>query len=385
MNKLEKLIHELCPEGVPRRRLDSLCKIKTGKRDANHGSPAGKYHFFTCSRDNLYIDDYSFDTEALLVAGNGEVGAVKYFKGKFDAYQRTYVLTNFDGINVFYLLHFISGYLIPHLNALSNNSTISYIKLDMLGGFRIPVPPIEIQEEIVKILDSFTSLESELKSELEARKKQYAYYRESLFDSNDKGVQIKSIDQVSTIWRGRRFVKDDILEEGIPAIHYGEIYTKYGLASAEAFSYLDPELASRLRFAKTGDVILVSAGETIEDIGKSFVWLGVEDVVIHDACYGLRSESVDPSYMVHFFNTHNFRSQLQKYISTSKISSISTEKLGKVFIPVPSISLQKEIAKQLDKFDALVAISLPAEISARKKQYEYYRDKLLAFKELESA
>ena len=92
--------------------------------------------------------------------------------------------------------------------------------------------------------------------------------------------------------------------------------------------------------------------------------------------------------MVHFFNTHNFRSQLQKYISTSKVSSISTEKLGQVFIPVPPMAKQLEIANILDSFDALVSdvsIGIPAEIELRRKQYEYYRDKLLTFKELESA
>ena len=82
MNNIDQLIKELSPDGVPLRSLNTLCKIQTGKRDANHGNPLGKYHFFTCSRDISFIDNYSFDTEALLVAGNGEVGAVKYFKGK---------------------------------------------------------------------------------------------------------------------------------------------------------------------------------------------------------------------------------------------------------------------------------------------------------------
>jgi type I restriction enzyme S subunit len=257
----------------------------------------------------------------------------------------------------------------------------------VLKELKVRIPPIEIQEEIVKILDTFTNLEKELLNELEARKKQYTFYRESLFVSNDD-KELKAIEQIATIWRGRRFVKDDILDNGVPAIHYGEIYTKFGLSATEAFSFLDATLASKLRFAKTGDVILVSAGETIEDIGKSFVWLGDQDVVIHDACYGIRSSVVDPKYMVHFFNTHNFRSQLRKYISTSKISSITPEKIGKVFIPVPSLDRQREIVSALDVFDALIAdvkYGLPAEIETRRKQYEYYRGKLLEFKELESA
>ena len=174
----------------------------------------------------------------------------------------------------------------------------------------------------------------------------------------------------------------------MPAIHYGEIYTKYGLAASKAYSYLDPELASKLRFASPGDVVLVSAGETIEDIGKSFTWLGEEDVVIHDACYGIRSSEIEPRYMVHYFNTHHFRSQLRKYISSSKISAISTEKLGKVFIPIPSPEEQKAIADFLDSIDSLVSdlsAGLPAEIAVRRQQYEYYRNKLLTFKELEVA
>jgi type I restriction enzyme S subunit len=132
----------------------------------------------------------------------------------------------------------------------------------------------------------------------------------------------------------------------------------------------------------------VSAGETIEDIGKSFTWLGKQDVVIHDACYGIRSASVDSRYMVHFFNTHNFRSQLRKYISSSKISAISTEKLGKVFIPVPSIKVQLEIADALDAFDALVSDmsnGLPGEIKVRHQQFEYYRNRLLSFSKFDVA
>jgi type I restriction enzyme S subunit len=160
------------------------------------------------------------------------------------------------------------------------------------------------------------------------------------------------------------------------------------LAATEAYSFLDPELASKLRFASPGDVVLVSAGETVEDIGKSFTWLGEGDAVIHDACYGIRSTEIDPRYMVHYFNTHNFRSQLRKYISSSKISAISTEKLGKVFIPVPSPEEQKAIADVLDSIDCLVSdlsVGLPGEIAARRQQYEYFRGKLLTFKKLEVA
>lgn len=193
------------------------------------------------------------------------------------------------------------------------------------------------------------------------------------------GVDLKTLGEVGTIMRGRRFVKADMVESGTPCIHYGELYTKYGTWTTEAFSYLEPELASRLRFARPGDVILVSAGETVEDIGKSVAWLGNEDVVIHDALYAFRSP-LDPKYVAYFSQTDDFHSQIRRYISSSKISAISPEKLGKVKIPIPPIEIQREVVRMLDMFSKLEA-ELEAELEARRKQYQYYRDALLTFDE----
>lgn len=126
-----------------------LCKIQTGKRDANHGNPKGQFHFFTCAKDHSYIDTYAFDTEALLVAGNGDVGAVKYFKGKFDAYQRTYVLSEFKNVSAKYLFHVLSLNLKNDLDAMKQGNTMPYIKLGMLQSYSVPLPSLEQQEEIV--------------------------------------------------------------------------------------------------------------------------------------------------------------------------------------------------------------------------------------------
>ena len=93
------------------KKLGELCDIKTGKKDVNQGNPTGMYPFFTCARDHTYSDEYSFDTEALLVAGNGYVGHVSYYKGKFEAYQRTYVISDFKGISPRLLFLFLDGFL----------------------------------------------------------------------------------------------------------------------------------------------------------------------------------------------------------------------------------------------------------------------------------
>jgi len=194
-----------------------------------------------------------------------------------------------------------------------------------------------------------------------------------------QGVEYKTFGELGTITRGKRFVKSDMVESGTPCIHYGELYTKYGTWATEAFSYLKPELASRLRYASPGDVIFVTAGETIEDIGKAVAWLGEEDVVTHDALYAFRSP-LDPKYVAYFSQTHDFHNQIRRHISSAKISSISTKNLAKVRIPVPPLELQQEIVAVLDRFTKLEA-ELEAELEARRKQYQYYRDAMLSFDE----
>lgn len=388
MTRIQDLLNKLSPEGVEFMQLGEVCSTFSGgfiiktKQDPGFPYPVFNGGAFATGR----YSDFNSEAKSIAISARGSIGFVNWIPHRFWAGNSCHVvLSKVQKLETKYVYHYLKAHE-ADLYALRNVGSIPALNLGPLLKFKIPVPPIEVQIEIVNILDKFTELEAELEAELKARKTQYEYYRESLFE--DKTHDLRSLDSVASIWRGRRFVKDDILAVGVPAIHYGEIYTKYGLAATEAYSFLEPTLASKLRFASPGDVVLVSAGETIEDIGKSFTWLGEQDVVIHDACYGIRSTSVDPRYMVHFFNTHNFRSQLRKYISSSKISAISTEKLGKVFIPVPSLKKQREVADALDALDALVSdmsIGLPGEINIRHQQYEYYRNRLLTFSESDVA
>ncbi len=183
--------------------------------------------------------------------------------------------------------------------------------------------------------------------------------------------------------RGKRFVKDDMISEGVPCIHYGEMYTYYGTWTKESKSFLSEELVERknLRIAENGDVVIVAAGETIEDIGLGTAWLGDEGVVIHDACFSYRS-TLNPKFVAYFTRTKQFHDQIKKHISSGKISAINARGLEKVLIPVPSPEDQERIVNILDKFDILtssISEGLPKEIELRKKQYEYYRDLLLTF------
>ena len=181
MSKLDELIQELCPNGVEYKTLGELCNtITTGKLNANAMVENGEYPFYTCDSTPYRIDKYAFDEEAILISGNGsQVGHVNYYKGKFNAYQRTYVLYDFKEINVKYLLHYLKGYLRNYIIVHSKKGSIPYITLPMLKEFKFPVPPLEVQCEIVRILDKFTLLTAELT----ARRKQYEYYRQYLLET----------------------------------------------------------------------------------------------------------------------------------------------------------------------------------------------------------
>jgi len=260
-----------------------------------------------------------------------------------------------------------------------------------LAKIRIPSPPLEVQREIVRVLDLYTEAEAELGSELEAeldvRRKQYAYYRESLLTfTDDQAVQWIPLGELGQIFRGKRFTKKDYVSKGgIGVIHYGDIYTQYGTVARQVVSRVRDELGSGLRFACKGDIVLTDVGETVEDVGKAVAWLGDEDVAIHDHCYVIRS-TVNPAYLSYYMQTATYSAAKNKHVVRTKVKTLLLDGLKRIPVPVPAANEQQRIVSILNKFDALVgelSVGLPAEIRARRKQYEYYRDQLLTLEELQ--
>lgn len=264
-----------------------------------------------------------------------------------------------------------------------------------MAKIKIPIPcpenqkkSLEIQGEIVRILDTFTSLTAELTAELTARKKQYNYYRDQLLSFEEGEVEWKALGEIGEFIRGKRFTKADYVEDGISAIHYGEIYTRYGVFTTHALSQVRNDMAKSLRYAEPGDVVITDVGETVEDVGKAVAWLGDEKVAIHDHCYAFR-HSMNPKFVSYCMQTASFIAEKAKYVARTKVNTLLINGFAKIAIPVPypndlekSLTEQARIVAILDKFDALTnstSEGLPREIALRQKQYEYYRDLLLSF------
>lgn len=261
--------------------------------------------------------------------------------------------------------------------------------------FKIPIPcpdnpkkSLEIQAEIIRILDTFTELTAELIAELNVRKTQYNYYRDQLLSFNKGNAEWKELATIGKFIRGKRFTKADYVEAGISVIHYGEIYTRYGVFTTHALSKVRDDMAESLRYAEPGDVVITDVGETVEDVGKAVAWLGDEKVAIHDHCYAFR-HSMNPKFVSYCMQTSEFIAEKAKYIARTKVNTLLINGFSKISIPVPypndpdkSLSEQARIVAILDKFNTLtnsISEGLPGEIKLRKKQYDYYRDLLLCF------
>ena len=260
----------------------------------------------------------------------------------------------------------------------SAQGALTSLNLAMIKNIEIPIPSIEEQNRIVDILDAFTDSIENLKQQIAQRRKQYEYYRDQLylFDGR-KDVEYKTLADIGTFTRGKRFVRADNVEQGVPCIHYGDMYTKYKLIETETQTHLTEEKAKKLRFAHKGDVVIVAAGENDWDIGVGMVWMGKEAAAVHDACY-IFEHKQNPLYLAYYMRTYQYHHQIQKGVVDGKICSISALELGRAIIPLPSLEEQSRIVSIFDQFESSIS-NLEMQLAQRQKQYEYYRNKLLTF------
>ena len=192
-------------------------------------------------------------------------------------------------------------------------------------------------------------------------------------------VEWKPLGEVGLLVRGNGLQKKDFTESGVPAIHYGQIYTYYGNQTDKTLAFVSPELAEKLKKVDKGDVVITNTSENIEDVGKALLYLGEEQAVTggHATIFKPSKEIVG-KFFVYFTQTEIFDKAKRKFAKGTKVIDVSATDMAKIQIPIPSLETQQKIVKILDKFTELEA-TLEAELALRKRQYQYYRDFLLDF------
>ena len=192
------------------------------------------------------------------------------------------------------------------------------------------------------------------------------------------GVEHKTLGGAGKFIRGSGLQKADLREEGVPAVHYGQIHTFYGVYATETKSFTDPVIAAKFRHAQPGDLLIATTSEDDDAVAKATAWLGDSDVVLSGDAHIYRHE-LDPKYMAYFFQSSSFQDQKRRFISGTKVRRVSGASLEKIRIPVPPLEVQREIVRVLDKFTQL-EIELEAELDARRTQYDYFFRNLLSFR-----
>ena len=195
------------------------------------------------------------------------------------------------------------------------------------------------------------------------------------------GVEYKKLGEVATISRGGSFQKKDFCENGVPCIHYGQIYTRYGLFADKTLTFISEEVAKKQKFAVKNDIVMAVTSENIDDVCKCIAWLGEDNIAVsgHSA---IIHHTLNPKYLCYYFHTAMFFAQKVKLAHGTKVIEVSPSGLADITIPVPALEVQAEIVKILDEYtESVTALQqeLEKELTARKKQYEYYRDLLLDF------
>ena len=381
MSRLREMIKELCPDGVEYRKLEDVLKICNGSDYKKFGE--GDIPVYGSGGIMTYIDTYVYDKPSVLIPRKGSLDKLYYVDVPFWTVDTIFYTKISEEVLPKYVFYYLQS---QHLERLNKAGGVPSLTQTTLNKVLIPVPPLPIQNEIVKMLDNFTELIAELTAELMLRKKQYDFYRDSLlnFDQNDRDVEWKTIGMIGDVTKlaGFEFTKYvTYVETGkIIALRGLNVKGKLDLTDVK---YLDGSDLTKLERSKLyKDDILFTYVGTVGQVAL----VDCDDkyyLAPNVARIRFDKEVVDPAYIRYFFQTEYFtRKQIEKYAKTSSMKNLTMENIRKFQVPIPPLETQAKIVSILDRFDTLcndLTQGLPAEIAARKKQYEYYRDKLLTF------
>lgn len=376
MSKLNDLIKELCPDGVEYKKLGSFTKILRGKRLTKnllsdeyefcvyHGGlePLGKFKNYNRNENTVMI-----------INVGASAGTIGFCKEKFWSSDGCFCVENNDSFSSRYLYYYLSNNE-NYFQSKVRKAGIPTLDASVVENYIIPLPPLPVQCEIVRILDNFTALTSALTSaltaELTAQRKRYSGFLNSLlsFEGRDAqdGVLWKKLGDAVGIKRGVRVVKAQLNEVGEYPVYQNS------LTALGNYNYFN---------CNANKTFLITAGAAGE-IGYSYVPFWAADDCYYFEC---NDSGLMERYLYYALKTRQYK--LKRMVRNASVPRLGRYSIENLLIPVPSLEEQQRIVDILDRFDKLcndLSEGLPAEIAARQKQYEYYRDKLLTFKEKEA-
>lgn len=393
MNRIEKLLEELCPDGVEYKPLGKIFDSRNGYTPSKSKPEyweSGTVPWFRMDdiRENgtvledssLHINSVAvkksglFPKDSIIVATSATIGVHALITQDFLCNQRFTSLSVKSSYKDLFNIKFLYYYCFM-LDAwcVNNTTQSSFSSVDMkkFYDFKFPIPPLAVQEEIVKILDSFTMLEAELEAELEARRKQYQFYRNELLSFRERErVSFSSVGSICDIKRGRVISKGFLRDNpGIYPVYSSQTINSgiFGMINSYDFD------GEYITWTTDG----ANAGTVVSRSGK-FSCTNVCGLL------KVKNDKVIPKYLAYILG-----SVAKRYVNAGMGNpKLMSNQMASILVPVPSLEEQARIVDVLDRFDALVndiSSGLPAEIAARRKQYEYYRDKLLTFPEKKTA
>lgn len=408
MSNLEELIEKLCPDGVEYKTLGDVATISRGgnfqKKDfteqgkpcIHYGQIYTRYGLFT-DKTLTFINDECFakqkyaEPNDIIMAVTSEniedICKCVAWLGTEKVAVSGHSAIIHHSLDPKYLAYFFhSQHFFNQKRRLAHGTKVMEVTPDTLKSIQLPVPPLEVQREIVRILDNFTFLTTELAAELAARQKQYEYYKEYLFENHIFDVEWKRLDELFPFIRNgfvgtiKSFFTNET--DGIRYLEGTNIHD--GVISDNEVLYVTKEFHKKhiKNQLKADDILMVQSGHIGECavVGKKYEGSNCHALIIMSNGGKCLSK-----YYVYYFHTIKGFKSLTPAITGGTIKHVLARKVGKIKVPVPSLEQQQRIVDILDRFDSLcndISSGLPAEIEARQKQYEYYRDKLLTFKEL---
>ena len=382
MNKLDELIKELCPNGVEYKELGEIVKSQRGKTITKELIKDGDIPVISGGQKPAYYHNESNRKgEVITVAGSGAyAGFVMYWDKPIFVSDAFSIECDKSYLNIKYIYYFLQNNQMK-IHSLKKGGGVPHVYFKDMQKFLVPVPPLEVQNEIVRILDNFTALTAELT----ARKKQYSWYRDYLLKFENKVKMVK----IGDLFEFKNGINKDkgSFGKGTPIINYVNVYKKNKIYFEDLKGLVEASNDELVRYGvKRGDVFFTRTSETIEEIGYTSVLLeDIENCVFSGFLLRARpiTDLLLPEYCAYCFSTSNIRNTIIKKSTYTTRALTNGTSLSQIEIPLPPLEVQKRIVEVLGNFEKIcndLNIGLPAEIEARQKQYEFYRNFLLTFK-----